>query len=1267
MAHIEVGVETSVAIVGMGCRFPGGITCPAEYWDFLVAGCNATREVPADRWVPYLNMSDAQAGAARNAIRYGAYLDRIDEFDAEFFGISPREAALMDPQQRMSMEVAWEALEHAGIDPLTLAGSDSGVFMGTCCDDYGRRLLEDLPGIEAWTGIGSSLCAVANRVSYALDLRGPSVVVDTACSASLVAMHQACQALRLGETSLAIAGGVMLVAGPSFALALDAAGALSPDGRCKSFDASADGYGRGEGCGVLVLKRLADAQRDGDRVLGVILGSAVAQDGRTDGIMAPSQHAQENLLRIACRNARVAPVELDYIEAHGTGTCLGDPIEVRALSAVAGVGRPADQPCLIGSVKANIGHLEAASGVAGVIKAVLALWHGVIPATPVPTGVRQDIPWADLGLDVVTDTVPWPETGRPRRAGVGNYGYGGTLAHVVLEQAPPVPSRPVDFDDERIRIYPLSGASDANLSGSAGRLAEWVDAHDDVPLDSVAHTLTHRRAALPVRATVVAAGRAALALALRRLADDRPTPTTSTGRRRRDAVSTGPVWVFSGHGSQWVGMGRELLDTEPELGEVLDELTPVYRSEMGYSPKDYLLHGDMSEVDKVQSMIFALQVGLARIWQRMGVRPAAVIGHSVGEIAAAVTAGMLDLPDAALLICRRSVLLRRVAGQGAMAMVNVPFEHAQERLAGQDAVCAAIAAAPGSTVLSGPTDSLAHVLASWSAELEVRPIDSDVAFHSPQMDEILAGLRAAAASITAHTPLVPVYSTAMNDPRSDALRDADYWAANLRRPVRLNDAVAAAVQDGHRTFVEVSPHPVVAHSITETLADLGVTDAVVVPTLRRNRPERTSMLTSLGSLHCAGMPVDWTAVQATGGLCDLPTMSWRHRRCWVDPTGRVEPEPQDARSHTLLGGRTNVQTGRAPITLWQTHLDDATRPYSGRHAVLGVEVLPAAATLTTFLAAADFAALSDVALRVPVTIDTPRSVQVVRADGTVRMSSKLYGDVHDRSWLTHAWASMHADARMVDRRMRPSGRDDCAWSAEPASAVADLLSAIGVVGLGFPWRVDDLLLDGGALLATVTADPDGGPASRTWGSLLDASLSVAPVLFPGEPMLRMPCELATVAVAPTPPAVGVISVLLVDLGDDGQTTVVDIDVADTAGNVVATLAGVRFGAVDHQAAPAQADDEATESLLELSAPELPADVLGVVCEVAAGEIGVDEAELDARAPLAELGADSVILTAIRRRLEKRFGIPMPTNVLWNRPSAAALADYVTDHVCVAVG
>jgi 6-methylsalicylic acid synthase len=1157
-----------IAVVGLGCRFAGGADSPDAFWDLLIQGRDGIGPVPDGRWEPYQGLGADYAAAVRNATRFGGFVADIEKFDAEFFGLTPREAELMDPQQRILLEVAWEALEHAGIPPRGLAGSDAGVFVGIGSDDYGRRLLENLPHIEAWTGIGAAMCAAANRISYVLDLRGPSLAVDTACSASLVAVHLACQSLRAAESTVALAAGVNLIVSPGLTLTLDAAGATAPDGRSKSFDASADGYGRGEGCGVLVLKRLSDARRDGDRILSVIRGSAVNQDGRTNGIMAPSGPAQEHVLDRACRQARVAPSSIGYVEAHGTGTRLGDPLEAGALSAIYGAGREPEQPCLIGSVKSNIGHLEAGAGVAGMIKAVLALHRGEIPPTLHHTVGNPAVDWAASGLRVVTERTPWPGSDAPRRAGVSAFGYGGTVAHVVMEESPDGEAASPAEDDAADRLYPLSAASTAALREQAGRMADWLSTDDGrVPVASVAHTLAMRRSHLDHRAAVVAAGRDDLATKLRRLADEEPAQEVVTGSVPAEPP-TGLVWVFSGHGSQWVGMGRDLLATEPRFAEVIDELEPIFAAEIGFSPRQVLIDGDLEAVDRIQTMIFAMQVGLARVWQEYGVRPDAVIGHSVGEIAAAVTAGAFTLADGARLICRRSRLLRRVAGNGAMAMVTLPFDEVAERLSGRDDLVAAIASSPVSTVVSGDQAAIETLLVEWAADgIAVRRVASDVAFHSPHMDPLLAELTAAAADLSPTRPRIPMYTTALDDPRSLTTVDGAYWASNLRNPVRLAAAVGAAVHDGHRAFLEISAHPVVAHSIGETLADTD--DTFVGSSLRRNLPERTTLLGNLGTLYCNGLPMDWARVQPDGGLVTLPGTAWQRGSHWRDglPTDAGGGLTHDLDAHALLGAPVSV--AGQPLRLWRTLLDEPSRPYPGSHTINGVEIVPAAVLINTFLAAgtngAGRPALTDIALKLPVTVAERREVQVQRDEDAVRLATRALAEEagEDRAWLTHSTArTSPASAVELPASLPAAGDLD---RTDPGEVLRHLAS-VGVPTMGFEWTVEELWRGDGRLRAHVEVEqPVDAP--DTWAPVLDAALSVAPFAYPGPPTLRMVAGVDEVRVTGEPPNRAHIAVT-VDAGGagdpagDGTDTAVEVLIADPDGQVVARLSGLRYAVMD---------------------------------------------------------------------------------------------------------
>lgn len=1159
-----------IAIIGIGCRLAGDITTPEDFWAFLLAQASAVTEVPPERWEPYLHRDPRNAAVLRETTRWGTFLDDLPGFDAEFFGVSPREAELMDPQQRMALEVSWEALEHAGIPPRSLAGSDTAVLMGVNSDDYGKLLMEDLAGIEAWTGIGTSLCGVANRVSHLLDLRGTSVALDAACAASLVAVHQACQLLRDGETSLALAGGVSALIGPGLTRVLDVAGATAPDGRCKTFDDAADGYGRGEGAGVVVLKRLADALRDGDRVLAVIRGGAVAQDGRTVGIMSPNGEAQEDLFRLACRAADVAPESVSFIEAHGTGTPTGDPVEIAALAAVYGAGRT-DTPCAVGSVKPNTGHLEGGAGVVGLIKAALALHHDVLPPTAGVRALTTAVDWDDSGLWVPTEAQPWPRSTDPRRAAVCSYGYGGTLAHVLLEEAPA--AAVLDTAAAPASFLPVSARSEARLAAQAGALARSLRG-SDFSVDDVAATLWARRSHEPVRGAVVTDGSADPGVAvdaLESMAAQIRHPRVVTGTVIPGA-DNGAVWVFSGHGSHWAGMGRELLATEPAFAATIDEVDVVFGAELGFSAREALTAEQLGGTDEVQVLTFAMQVGLAAVLRERGVAPAAVIGHSVGEVAACVVAGVFDLAHGASVACYRARGFRSVMGRGAMALVRLPFDEASRRLAGRADVVAAISASPDSTVVSGTVAGVDEVVEAWTADgMTVRRVNTDVAFHSPAMDALTGELARLVGSLPEPGPArVPLYTTALRDPRSRARRGPRYWASNLRDRVRFAEAVAAAAEDGHRLFLEVSAHPVVSHSIAETLLAGGVGEHAVVPVLRRDQPERRAVGAAIAGLYCHGAPVDHAFTATTRWAADLPGTQWQHRRFWRTPT----PPPgtralHDPASHTLLGGAVDV-TGSVPSRVWQTRLDMDNRPYPGDHPVQQTEIVPAAVLLNTFLRAAG-SGLAEVRLRTPVPPGRARDLQVVLQDRSLRISTRL-ADAESvdgerelaGDWLTHSSAVVAVDQNLDERGIQLLGGrvDPAAWlrCAEqlPPSHVVDTLAGVGVAAMGFGWRVLDIRRGEGELLVRVSAEADGSqPAS--WAGLLDAATSAASTIFDGPPRLRMPARIDRVDVCGAPPAVALLHVRR----REGTST--DVSIADKSGAVRAALTAMTFEELENPA------------------------------------------------------------------------------------------------------
>ncbi|MFI5511053.1 SDR family NAD(P)-dependent oxidoreductase [Mycobacterium sp. NPDC051804] len=1166
-------IPEPIAIVGIGCRLAGSINDPAQFWTFLTEGRSDVREVPEERWEPYLRRDPRNAAVLKETTRWGTFLDDLAGFDAEFFGVSPREAELMDPQQRLALEVSWEALEHAGVQPRTLAGSDTAVLMGVNSDDYGKLIMEDLPGIEAWTGIGTSLCGIANRVSHLLDLRGPSVALDAACAASLVAVHQACQMLRSGETSLALAGGVSALIGPGLTRVLDEAGATAPDGRCKTFDASADGYGRGEGAAVVVLKRLADAVRDGDRVLALVRGGAIAQDGRTVGIMSPNGDAQADMFARACESAGVPPASVDFVEAHGTGTPTGDPTEVRALASVYGVDRPADALCRIGSVKPNVGHLEGGAGVVGLVKAALALHHEAIPPTAGVKTLTPAVDWASSGLRVPTTVEPWARTvGVPRRAAVCSYGYGGTIAHILLEEAPLTETAPAAEISAAPTVVPVSARSSARLRAQARALADHLRAGDDT-LDRVAATAWTRRTHESSRAAVVADDIDGLVAGLDSLAGEDPDPLVVTG----SALATeGAVWVFSGHGSHWAGMGQQLLDREPAFGAVIDAIDPVFRKELGFCARNALRTGELGGTDRVQALTFAMQVGLAAVLRERGVTPAAVIGHSVGEVAACVTAGVFDLTVGAAVACYRARGFQSVMGSGAMALVRLPFSEAERRLEEHPDVVAAISASPASTVVSGTVSAVEQICQVWTDDgVMIRRVNTDVAFHSPVMDALTAELGRLTGQLPPSRPAeIPLYTTALTDPRSTAPRDQNYWVANLRDRVRFAEAVTAAAEDGHRLFLEVSAHPVVAHSIVETLTHAGIDEHAVVPVLRRDRPELQSVATAVGALYCHGVPVRHGIGASAPWADSLPVTQWQHRRFWRTPT----PPPggrgvHDVDTHTLLGGRMDV-TGAVPSTVWQTRLDMDSRPYPGNHPVQNTEIVPAAVILNTFLGAvanlntrADRSGtdLVDVRLRTPVAPSRARDVQVVLQDRGLTLSTRLVDDddtTDDGGWLTHSSAVAAADDDIEDllrQVLDESAAQQRCTESLPADHVVKTLATLGVAAMGFGWEIVDMRRGDGELIARVAADGERTEPA-TWASLLDAATSAASTIFDGPPRLRMPARIERVQVYGRPPAVAVLHVRR-----RPGTTTTDVVIAEESGAVHVSLTGMSFEELENPA------------------------------------------------------------------------------------------------------
>ncbi|KJS58995.1 hybrid non-ribosomal peptide synthetase/type I polyketide synthase [Streptomyces rubellomurinus] len=885
--ELEHSRSEPIAIVSMACRLPGGIATPERYWEALAAGQDLIGPLP-ERWAD-LDLYDPDPEAAgKSYADQGGFLDGIEEFDAELFGVSPREALAMEPQQRLVLETAWEALERAGQRPGPLGTSRTGVYLGAMRSDYATTQA-GLEALDGYQGTGISSSVISGRVSYTLGLQGPAVTVDTACSSSLVAVHLACAALRSGECDQALAGGVTVMNTPVLFVESSRLRAMSPDGRSKSFGAGADGGGWAEGAGMVLLKPLSAARRDGDRILAVIRGSATNQDGRSQGLTAPNGPAQQRVIREALAAARLTPADVDAIEAHGTGTRLGDPIEAGALAEVFGPGRDAARPLRLGSGKSNIGHSQAAAGVVGVIKMVLALQHERLPKTLHVEQPSPHIAWEGSGIELLGEAADWPRGERPRRAGVSSFGISGTNAHLVLEEAPLDEAPAEGADAVPAAGYPvlLSAQTPQALRAQAARWADWLTEHPATPLLDLARTAALHRTHLEHRAAVTAGSAAEAALGLRALAEGAAPRELVQGRA---AARGRAVFVFPGQGSQWREMGRTLLDESAVFRAAVEECDAALRPHTGWSVRA-LLAGegadlpDFERIDVLQPALFAVMIGLAETWRALGVRPAAVVGSSQGEVPAAVVAGALSLQDGARLVALRSrALLRECSGKGGMALVELPAEQAAALIEPYGgALSVAVINTETSTVVSGDAEAIEALLAAMAdGDVYCRRIPSDAAGHSRHMDPILPGLAEQLAGLRPRPAAVPFYSTVTGTVLPGESLDAAYWCRNLRDTVRLDLALRALTADGFGVFVEVSPHPVLGIPLTGATA---ANDGVVVGTLQRGRGGTDQLLQQLAALHSHGHPVDWAAVlghRPAGRAVELPTYAFQRRRYWVE-------------------------------------------------------------------------------------------------------------------------------------------------------------------------------------------------------------------------------------------------------------------------------------------------------------------------------------------------------------------------------------------------
>jgi acyl transferase domain-containing protein/ubiquinone/menaquinone biosynthesis C-methylase UbiE/acyl carrier protein len=1051
----EQAKREPIAIIGMACRFPGESHDPETFWRFLREGRDAIREIPADRWDIDAFFDSNPGTPGKMYTRNGAFLDCVDRFDAQFFGIAPREAIGMDPQQRLLLEVTWEALERAGLPPDKLSGSRTGVFVGLCTSDYANLQVRslDVTKLDAYHASGIAHSIASGRLSYVLGLQGPCITLDTACSSSLVAVHLACQSLRQRECHLALAGGVSIILSPDMFIALSKASMLAPDGRCKTFDASADGYARGEGCGVVALKRLSDAVADGDRILALIRGSAINQDGPSSGLTAPNGPAQTSVIRDALANGGVRPEEVSYVETHGTGTSLGDPIEVQALCAAYGEGRPADHPLLIGAVKSNIGHLEGAAGIAGLIKLVLAMQHREIPASLHVNQPNPFIPWGELPVRITTQLTPWHTAGESRIAGLSSFGFSGTNAHVVIQEAP-APERTAAQVERPRHLLAISARSDEALHALAGRFHQHLSAHPDEAIADICHTANSGGAHWKHRLAILGENAAEIRKKLERFT----TATASAGVFKERAAPSDPLkpaFLFTGQGSQYAGMGRQLYETQPTFKSALDQCSLILQDELRLPLQSVLYPepGQASPLDETaytQPALFSLEYALSQVWRSWGIVPSAVMGHSVGEYVAACVAGVFSLEDGLKLTAARGRLMQEKCGRGLMAAISADAARVSAELAGYGSqVAIAAFNGPENTVVSGQSEAVQDLLKKFAAAgVKGKLLNVSYAFHSPMMDPMLDDFERIAAKVKFSPPRVTLISNLTGQTAApDEVTKPAYWVRHVRGVVNFAASMRILHQKGYQEFLELGPSPTLlgmgARCLPEGFGSW-------LPSLRKGRDEWQQMLESLAAFYVKGAKVDWSGFDRDyrRRRVALPTYPFERKRYWIElPKAQAATEKDSLESgtrktlsHPLLGHR--LDSPFLKDVLIESFLSAATLPWLKDHQAFGHTVLPATAYLEMVLAAAREAlgsgtyAIRDMDIREAMMIadGEARRVQIAITplqgnQANFQLASLTTGESNtEPKWKIHAAGTIRVDDQRVD------SQDPAAASLEDVKA-----------------------------------------------------------------------------------------------------------------------------------------------------------------------------------------------------------------------------------------